>query len=300
MSLSELVAEKLRQARSLLGTGEAPERAQLEPSPEVRQRLPRTWAGTASDSAAQNAAFLAGAQERLNRAQTQAIDTISATASIGQSASHHIDAIQAGWRSDTAALTAQRGTLEYPSALLQSGQQRLEEVTGVLNGAVTRYGQAAQAIRAAQNELPPAAEPQAYVDPQKPGTPTRWVPCWIGSARADISTVCPIGTTDVYWMDKDGYWHKNIATGKVELYDPIGPNTEAPEICYLPSADADRSICGPKTTQWQYPGPDGSLITEIQQVPGTGIRVITQPPGPMGPEHVIVTNPGPSQRKTTK
>jgi hypothetical protein len=40
-----------------------------------------------------------------------------------------------------------------------------------------------------------------------------------------------------------------------------GSVPDNPTVCWLPSAGADRSICGPGTTNWMYPN-GGYLITE--------------------------------------
>ncbi|ORX13061.1 type VII secretion target [Mycobacterium xenopi] len=137
--------------------------------------------------------------------------------------------------------------------------------------------------------------PTAHVAP-KPPPEKPWAPCWIGSPEANVPAICPPDTTDVYYFDKDGNLvSRDVGTGATKIIDHPGmnPPPEAPGDCYLPSADADRSICAPGTDQWIYPGPGGSEIHESVVPPGSDRRYFTiQPPGPMGPGDQTVIRPG--------
>lgn len=107
--------------------------------------------------------------------------------------------------------------------------------------------------------------------------------CYIGTEDGDVVKLCPPDTDTVTYFDKDGnYVSKDLDTGEVTIMHPPGPQDDAPTDCWLPSADADRSICGPRTTTWTYPR-DGYLITEQLGPDGKTHITFRTPPGPLIP-----------------
>lgn len=117
---------------------------------------------------------------------------------------------------------------------------------------------------------PPPAQPQASV-------------CYIGTENGDIAKLCPPDTDTVSYVDKDGnYVFKDLHSGEVTVQMKPGPVDGNPQTCWLPSADANRSICGPGTTSWMYPR-DGFLITETQGPEDKPHITFQTPPGPLNP-----------------
>lgn len=118
--------------------------------------------------------------------------------------------------------------------------------------------------------LPPPAQPQAPI-------------CYIGTENGDVAKLCPPDTDTVSYVDKDGnYVFKDLHSGEVTVHMTPGPVDGNPQVCWLPSAGASRSICGPGTTSWMYPR-DGFLITE-EQGPDHHPHITFQtPPGPLIP-----------------
>ena len=107
-----------------------------------------------------------------------------------------------------------------------------------------------------------ASIPAAHVEPKPLPPAAGTVCCYIGTADGDLS-VCPENTDTYTYFDKDGnYVAKSASSGEVTIMHPPGPLALDPTGCFLPSAGADRAICGPGTTSWTYPQ-DGYLITEV-------------------------------------
>ena len=125
--------------------------------------------------------------------------------------------------------------------------------------------------------------PTAHVDPKPPPSRPAGTCCWIGTENGDVSRLCPPDTDTVTYVDKDGnYVAKDLDTGTVTVMMRPGSDSGAGHSCWLGSATADRSICGPNTTQWTYPR-DGYLITERLEPDGS-IQIIFQTPlGPLAP-----------------
>lgn len=126
--------------------------------------------------------------------------------------------------------------------------------------------------------------PGMHVDPKPPPPVQPQAPvCYIGTEGGDVARLCPPDTDTVSYVDKDGnYVSKNLLSGEVTIDMRPGPVDGNPQVCWLPSAGASRSICGPGTTSWMYPR-DGFLITEEQGADGK-IRIAFQtPPGPLIP-----------------
>lgn len=137
-------------------------------------------------------------------------------------------------------------------------------------------------------DKPPAAAspfaPLAYVDPKPPPAGQDAVPsCWIGTADGDVAALCPPGTDTVTYVDADGnYVFKDLNSGAVTIQLRPGPGDDDPQSCWLPTAGASRSICGPDTTSWTYPK-DGYLITE-ELGPDGKVHIKFQTPlGPLIP-----------------
>jgi hypothetical protein len=126
--------------------------------------------------------------------------------------------------------------------------------------------------------------PESNVGPRQP-QPNHPKPplCYIGAEGADPAKVCPPETDTVTYVDKDGnYVSKDLQTGVVTVVHRPGPVDGDPSVCFLPSAGADRSICGPGTTTWMYPR-DGQLITDELGPDGKVHTRFQTPPGPLIP-----------------
>ena len=162
-------------------------------------------------------------------------------------------------------------------ALLITLRDRVDEQRQVVSAYKTRDADLAAKVR--QLDYRNAAVPY---QPPPPANDTS-APCWIGTADGDIAALCPSNTDTVTYVDDAGnYVSESLRTGEITVIFEPGPDPNDTESCWLPSADADRSICGPGTTHWRYPH-NGNLITEELQ-PGGEIKVIFQTPlGPLIP-----------------
>lgn len=126
--------------------------------------------------------------------------------------------------------------------------------------------------------------PLAYVDPTPP-PPAQAAPpvCFIGTADGDVAALCPADTDTVSYVDDDGnYVFKDLQSGEVTVSMRPGPVDGDPQTCWLPTAGASRSICGPDTTSWMYPK-DGFLITEELGPDGKPRIGFQTPAGPLVP-----------------
>jgi hypothetical protein len=125
--------------------------------------------------------------------------------------------------------------------------------------------------------------PAAHVDPKPPPSRPAGTCCWIGTENGDVASLCPPDTDTVTYVDKDNnYVSKDLGTGEVTVMMRPGPISSVGNDCWLGSADADRSICGPNAIRWTY-ARGGYLVTEQLDPDGT-IRVIRQTPlGPLIP-----------------
>jgi hypothetical protein len=162
-------------------------------------------------------------------------------------------------------------------ALLIALRNRVDEQRQVISAFKTRDADLAATVR--QLNYPNTAVP--YQPP--PPTDDTSAPCWIGTADGDIAALCPSNTDTVTYVDDAGnYVSKNLRTGELTIIFEPGADPNDTGSCWLPSADADRSICGPGTTHWRYPH-NGNLITEELQ-PSGEIKVIFRTPlGPLIP-----------------
>ncbi|KMO82535.1 hypothetical protein MCHLDSM_01158 [Mycolicibacterium chlorophenolicum] len=107
--------------------------------------------------------------------------------------------------------------------------------------------------------------------------------CFIGTAHGDVAALCPAGTDTVSYVDDDGnYVFKDLQSGEVTVHMRPGPVEGDPQACWLPTAGASRSICGPGTTSWTYPK-DGFLITEELGPDGKPRIRFQTPLGPLIP-----------------
>lgn len=125
--------------------------------------------------------------------------------------------------------------------------------------------------------------PDAHKDPSlpPPGQANPFI-CYIGTEDGDVKRICPPDTTQVSYFDKSGHYViKNLKTEETEIR-PLGPSEGNPTACWLPSADANRSICGPGTTSWIYPR-GGNIVTEEIGPDGKPRIAFNTPPGPLVP-----------------
>lgn len=281
--ITELVDAQLRTSRGLLGAGNPPQ----DPAP--RQLLPQpaapaSWSGPAQQRVAEQADAMAGTRNRVDGEKTQVHNEIAKMQSVGPRALQQLNAVEATWAHDREALSAQRGTPEGVAGVAQAGQQRVAEARQVVSGALVDYTQSAEAVRAAQHRLPTAgAVPLAHVDPRTPPTHPRPPICYIGTADGDVATLCPPETDTVSYIDDQGrYVFKDLQTGVVTTHMRPGPLDSDPQTCWLPSAGASRSICGPDTTTWIYPR-DGFLVSEVLDPDGQRRIAFETPPGPLIP-----------------
>lgn len=126
--------------------------------------------------------------------------------------------------------------------------------------------------------------PEGNVGPHQP-PPDRPKPasCYIGPEGTAPAKVCPPETDTITYTDKDGnYIKKDLQTGAETTLLRPGPVDNNPSTCYLPSAGADQSICGPGTTSWMYPH-DGHMITDELGPDGKVHTRFSTPPGPLVP-----------------
>lgn len=122
--------------------------------------------------------------------------------------------------------------------------------------------------------------PTSHVDPKPP--PPRplsgWC-CWIVTENGDVANLCPSDTDRVTYVDKDGNLvMKILDTGEITVLFHPGCDDGYDTCCWLPSADADRSICNPQTTTWMYPK-NGFMITETKGPDGKNHIIEQRPPG---------------------
>lgn len=119
--------------------------------------------------------------------------------------------------------------------------------------------------------------------PQPPPSHPKPAPCYTGGEGDSPAKVCPPETDTITYVDKDGnYVSKDLQSGVVTVIHRPGPVDGDPSVCYLPSAGADRSICGPDTTDWMYPR-DGKMITDELGPDGKVHTAFQTPPGPLIP-----------------
>jgi hypothetical protein len=154
------------------------------------------------------------------------------------------------------------------------------EILGVLDEA-----QQANSHLQTQAQTLRYALPEMHVNPKPPPPPAQpEAPvCYIGTEGGNITALCPPDTDTVSYVDKDGnYVFKDLHTGEVTIHMRPGPVDGNEQVCWLPTAAANRSICGPGTTSWMYPR-DGFLITEEQGPDGKTHIKFQTPQGPLIP-----------------
>ena len=123
----------------------------------------------------------------------------------------------------------------------------------------------------------------AYVPPKPPPKASAGSMCWIGSKDGDVKRLCPEDTDTVTYVDDDGnYVSKSLSDGEITVMHRPGPVEGDPSVCWLSQPGADRSICGPGTTSWMYPG-GGYLITEETGPDGRARIAFQTPLGPLTP-----------------
>lgn len=175
-------------------------------------------------------------------------------------------------------LVAREGRLQSKAADFATYDQRLRDHAAAYTD---EDEMAAQRLRSIKwtNDFP-----EIYVGP-KPPPPTQPQAsvCYIGAEDGDVATLCPPDTDTVSYVDKAGnYVFKDLDSGQVTVHMKPGPVDGNPQVCWLPSAGADRSICGPGTTSWMYPR-DGFLVTEEQGSDAKPRITFQTPPGPLNP-----------------
>ena len=147
------VNEYLRQARTILGTGQpAIARPPIPPSPPPTH--PDSWNGTAATAAHTTSTQLEQARTTLASRHTQATTVISAAADIATSAHNRLSAIEADWRTDQASWGPFSDTPEGQAGLNRAGTQRIAETQALVSHIATQYGGAADAVRGASDGLP--------------------------------------------------------------------------------------------------------------------------------------------------
>jgi Excreted virulence factor EspC, type VII ESX diderm len=178
-----------------------------------------------------------------------------------------------------AGLAMREGPMQAKVADFHTYSQRFTEHAAAYTNADKRAAAAIRALVFPANPLP-----QIHIEPTPPPPPRPSAPvCWIGTENGDVAKLCPPHTDTVTYVDKDGnYVSKDLQTGEVTTMYRPGPSDQYPTLCWLPSADADRSICGPGTNTWMFPH-NGFLITE-ELGPDGKIHIKFQTPlGPLIP-----------------
>lgn len=169
----QAVDDYLERARQLLGTGHSPTPpppAPTDPNPAT----PQTWNGPAATAAAALSTTLHTTRGQLRTVHAHTAQIVSATAQIPLDGHRNLNAIQAGWNSDKAALAPYAHTAAGKVALLRAGQHRITETQTLLTTIATRYGDAAATVRATQLGLPqaPTITPAEDGDPDNAGQDT--------------------------------------------------------------------------------------------------------------------------------
>lgn len=278
-----IVEEHLRAAAAILGSG-ADVDIPASVAPAAPPVVPAAWEGSTRALAAARSSFLHGTHEQLAAVQARLTAAITAAEAAGRSARIQLSEVQSEWRDQQAALRAQAGTAEGAAAFLTAGASRVNEASQIVAAAAGSYGQSTGKVRDATSDLPFPYLPEFHIDPTPPPPPRRSAPvCYIGTEDGDVVKLCPPDTDTVTYFDRDGnYVSKDLGTGAVTIMHSPGPQDDAPTDCWLPSADADRSICGPRTTTWTYPR-DGYLITEQLGPDGKTHITFRTPRGPLIP-----------------
>ena len=170
----ELVDDYLERARQLLGTGHSPTPPPSSPG-SPNPTVPETWTGGSSQAATTLGATLHTTRGQLDSVQAHTAQIICTTTQIPIDGHRNLNAIQAEWNSDKAALSPWANTAAGRAALLRAGQQRITETQTLITNVANRYGDAAAAVRAAQLGLPdsPAI---AAADEDDPAAPRRRPP----------------------------------------------------------------------------------------------------------------------------
>lgn len=277
-----IVEKHLQAAAALLGSGAGVDilAAVAAAAPPM---VPAAWEGSTRAGVAATSSFLYGTREQLTAVQARVTSAITAAHDAGRGARLQLSEVQFEWCDQQAALRPQAGTAEGSAAFLAAGADRVHDVSQIVAATAGSYRQSAGKVRDATNDLPFPDLPEIHIDPTPP-PPRRSAPiCYIGTEDGDVVKLCPPDTDTVTYFDKNGnYVSKDLDTGAVTIMHPPGPQDDAPTDCWLPSADANRSICGPRTTTWTYPH-DGYLITEQLGPDGKTHITFRTPRGPLIP-----------------
>jgi len=245
--------------------------------------IPPAPAGTSAlaGGASTTARSYHAASQRVNALDEQV--TTSITQARTATAEGRIAASQVRQRAQAtaAALTPATSNPAGVTRLVSTMNARLTDMqhhigtTATNNAALAaRFGQLADGYNAVAT---------AYVPPKPPPSTPDGPQCWIGTKNGDIQKLCPSDTSVVTYVDDDGnYVAKDLHSGDITIMHRPGPLDGYPSACWLPTAGADRSICGPGTTEWMYPR-DGSLITERIGPDGKAHIVYQTPLGPLVP-----------------
>ncbi|MBS1694494.1 MAG: hypothetical protein JST91_19945 [Actinobacteria bacterium] len=311
MEFAELVDAQLRNARALVGTGNPPQPpapGQPLPHPEP----PAGWSGVAQHRAVEQSGDLGRTRNVVDDAKARVHTAVSRVESVGPRALQQLNTVESGWVQERAALRSQRGTPEGMIGLAQAGQQRLAESRQIVSSAVAEYAQSAEAVRAAQRQLPGGvAAPLAHVDPKPPPTPTesdkgapdpddvRPYACYLGSKDNDPVKICGPKPALHTWYVENGRFvqvegDKVTPDAKVEIsagpgeimetsIDPGGNVGEVKVWLSGPPSPQDFqkwSEGGQRDVNFWWPNPDGSIGVDRRWGNGEVIYQGSLPPGP--------------------
>jgi hypothetical protein len=197
----------LMQARELLGSYTAPSAPASAPASSLPS--PGRWGGGAAEAATAASERLDGHQTHLRVTHTAAGAVIEHAAHISREAHTQLRAVEVAWSNDKAAIGPFANTPTGQAALLQAGQQRVQEATAVVQSAAERFHGAAEQIRTLTGQLQPG-ETSTLDFGGPPQSPPPQDP--------------PHGEDRRYWLDLD----KIVRVEDGELapygYTQIGPN----------------------------------------------------------------------------
>lgn len=163
------VAALFQQARHLLGTSTPtdPELAATSDEPSLASQHPADWESDASAQVATTNATLDNHRNQIRSAQHSAIATITAANTIGQKARDNLTAVESAWQQDKSTFTPT--TAQDQAALLQAGQQRINDAAQIVEDTAAQYQHAAQQLQTQTTEISadapdPTPVPRSSVD----------------------------------------------------------------------------------------------------------------------------------------
>lgn len=145
----------LEQARQLLGTPSAATiTAPGTNAGPLAERHPPSWEGDTSTHAAATTSRLDADRNQVRTVHQAVSSTLTAANQIGQHARTRLDAVEAAWQQDKAALARFADTPQGQAALLQAGQHRITDATQIVKHAAIDYQHAARQVHDATADLP--------------------------------------------------------------------------------------------------------------------------------------------------